>query len=63
MDTTNDYNWFPHHCSERNILIFTLFFRLKRSEIKIQAWENLEKAKAEADMRKTEVRLMLVTPT
>lgn len=31
------------------------FSRLKREEAKINAWENLQKAKAEADIRKLEV--------
>lgn len=30
-------------------------FRFKREEAKIQAWENHEKAKAEAEMRRIEV--------
>ena len=31
------------------------FFRFKREEMKIQAWENHQKAKTEAEMRKIEV--------
>jgi hypothetical protein len=31
------------------------FSRLKREEAKITAWENLQKAKAEAEIRKLEV--------
>jgi hypothetical protein len=34
----------------------SLFFcRVKREEAKITAWENLQKAKAEAEIRKLEV--------
>lgn len=33
----------------------TDFSRLKREEAKINAWENLQKAKAEAAIRKLEV--------
>ena len=32
-----------------------LFFRYKREEIRIQAWESQEKAKLEAEMRRIEV--------
>lgn len=32
------------------------FFRFKREEMKIQAWENHQKAKMEAEMRKIEVK-------
>ena len=32
-------------------------FRLQREESKIRAWENLQKAKAEAAIRKLEVRV------
>lgn len=34
-------------------------FRFKREEAKIQAWENHEKAKAEAEMRRIEVTISL----
>lgn len=34
-----------------------LKFRIKREEARITAWENLQKAKAEAAMRKLEVGL------
>lgn len=33
------------------------FIRFKREEIKIQAWENHQKAKTEAEMRRVEVSL------
>ena len=38
------------------ILSLTDLSRFKREEAKIQAWENHEKAKAEAEMRRVEVR-------
>lgn len=37
-------------------------FRFKREEAKIQAWENHEKAKAEAEMRRIEVTISLTPP-
>jgi hypothetical protein len=36
--------------------------RYKREEVKIQAWENREKAKAEAEMRRMEVNNFAQTP-
>ena len=33
-----------------------MWFRYKREEVKIQAWENHEKRKAEMEMKKMEVR-------
>lgn len=39
-----------------NLLVF-YFSRLRREEAKITAWENLQKAKAEAAIRKLEVLL------
>jgi hypothetical protein len=36
-----------------------LFSRLKREEAKISAWENLQKAKAEAAIRKLEVIFLM----
>ena len=38
------------------VLSFADLSRFKREEAKIQAWENHEKAKAEAEMRRVEVR-------
>lgn len=35
---------------------------MKREEAKITAWENLQKAKAEAAMRKLEVLLIILFP-
>ena len=44
-----------------NVIRVCLFFflcgiRYKREEVKIQAWENHEKRKAEMEMKKMEVR-------
>lgn len=36
--------------------------RYKREEAKIQAWENHEKAKAEAEMRRIEVNVLPLWP-
>jgi Remorin, C-terminal region len=46
--------------SVKNIILFLFLFvrfhdRFKREEIKIQAWEDHQKAKIEAEMRKVEV--------
>jgi nicotinamide riboside transporter PnuC len=40
---------------------FFLWRRLQREEAKIIAWENLQKAKAEAAVRKLEVLLFVTT--
>lgn len=42
----------------RNYIVmrkFSLFSRYKREEARINAWENLQKAKAEAELKKLEV--------
>jgi Remorin, C-terminal region len=47
--------------SVKSIIFFLCFYliwfndRFKREEIKIQAWEDHQKAKIEAEMRKVEV--------
>lgn len=38
---------------------FVTYFSYKREEIKIQAWENHQKAKTEAEMRKIEVMVII----
>lgn len=38
-----------------NVLMFLFPCRLQREEAKISAWENLQKAKAEAAIQKLEV--------
>lgn len=43
--------------SEISISLFVYLSRLQREEAKITAWENLQKAKAEAAIRKLEVRV------
>lgn len=39
--------------------VLICFCRLQREEAKITAWENLQKAKAEAALRKLEVRFAI----
>lgn len=46
--------------SEISISLFVYLSRLQREEAKITAWENLQKAKAEAAIRKLEVRISWV---
>jgi hypothetical protein len=41
---------------DENFLVFCLIIRYQREEAKIQAWINLESAKAEAQSRKLEVK-------
>lgn len=55
--STHKLNVCMHNC----LLAILLFFcRFKREEAKILAWENHEKAKAEAEMRRIEVRSCLI---
>ena len=46
-----------------NTLIFPMFFRYKREEVKIQAWVNHEKRKAEMEMKKMEVSFLPLFPS
>jgi hypothetical protein len=46
----------------KKVLMWGLGNRYKREEAKIQAWENHEKAKAEAEMRRIEVFLFCYQP-
>jgi len=39
------------------LFVKTLFYRFKREEMKIQAWENHQIRKAEMEMKKMEVLL------